>query len=114
VPSQTVGTIFITHNHPDHALGFVDVLANDFLGTSMAQRCPPLYRCAKQGNEPPLKSKVLSAVADRGYGGLFSRRKETSPRFDIMHRRRTWRPVPVQWPAKSGSTIAYCVQVTPG
>ena len=31
VPSQTVGTIFITHNHPDHALGLVDVLANDFL-----------------------------------------------------------------------------------
>jgi ribonuclease BN (tRNA processing enzyme) len=31
VPSQTIGTIFITHNHPDHALGLVDVLANDFL-----------------------------------------------------------------------------------
>jgi ribonuclease BN (tRNA processing enzyme) len=30
VPSQTIGTIFITHNHPDHALGLVDVLANDF------------------------------------------------------------------------------------
>lgn len=29
--SQTIGTIFITHNHPDHALGLVDVLANDFL-----------------------------------------------------------------------------------
>ena len=31
VPSQTVGTIFLTHDHPDHALGLVDVLANDFL-----------------------------------------------------------------------------------
>jgi len=31
VQSPTVGTIFITHNHPDHALGLVDVLANDFL-----------------------------------------------------------------------------------
>ena len=30
VQSQTIGTIFITHNHPDHALGLVDVLANDF------------------------------------------------------------------------------------
>ena len=30
VPSQTIGTIFITHNHPDHALGLVDVLANDY------------------------------------------------------------------------------------
>jgi ribonuclease BN (tRNA processing enzyme) len=31
VQSQMVETIFITHNHPDHALGLVDVLANDFL-----------------------------------------------------------------------------------
>jgi ribonuclease BN (tRNA processing enzyme) len=31
VKSDTIGTIFITHNHPDHALGIVDVLANDFL-----------------------------------------------------------------------------------
>jgi ribonuclease BN (tRNA processing enzyme) len=31
VKSDTIGTIFITHNHPDHALGLVDVLANDFL-----------------------------------------------------------------------------------
>jgi ribonuclease BN (tRNA processing enzyme) len=30
VSSQTIGTIFITHNHPDHVLGLVDVLANDF------------------------------------------------------------------------------------
>ena len=31
VQSQTVGTIFFTHDHPDHALGLVDVLANDYL-----------------------------------------------------------------------------------
>lgn len=31
VPSQTIATIFLTHLHPDHALGLVDVLANDFL-----------------------------------------------------------------------------------
>ncbi|HEY1659468.1 MAG TPA: MBL fold metallo-hydrolase [Candidatus Sulfotelmatobacter sp.] len=31
VKSDTIGTIFITHSHPDHALGLVDVLANDFL-----------------------------------------------------------------------------------
>lgn len=31
VPSQTIGTIFITHDHPDHALGLADVLENDFL-----------------------------------------------------------------------------------
>lgn len=32
VESQMVGTIFLTHSHPDHVLGLVDVLANDFLG----------------------------------------------------------------------------------
>lgn len=30
VRSETIGTIFITHNHPDHALGLVDVLGNDY------------------------------------------------------------------------------------
>jgi ribonuclease BN (tRNA processing enzyme) len=30
VQSQTIGTIFLTHNHPDHALGLADVMANDF------------------------------------------------------------------------------------
>jgi ribonuclease BN (tRNA processing enzyme) len=30
VESQTVTAIFLTHNHPDHALGLVGVLANDF------------------------------------------------------------------------------------
>jgi ribonuclease BN (tRNA processing enzyme) len=30
VSSHTIATVFITHNHPDHALGLVDVLASDF------------------------------------------------------------------------------------
>lgn len=30
VPSPAIATIFLTHNHPDHALGLVDVLANDY------------------------------------------------------------------------------------
>jgi ribonuclease BN (tRNA processing enzyme) len=30
VPSQRIEAIFITHNHPDHALGLVDVLADDY------------------------------------------------------------------------------------
>jgi ribonuclease BN (tRNA processing enzyme) len=30
VPSQTIETIFIAHNHPDNALGLVDVLAVDY------------------------------------------------------------------------------------
>lgn len=30
IRSETIGTIFLTHLHPDHTLGLVDVLANDF------------------------------------------------------------------------------------
>ncbi|MGA9884358.1 MAG: MBL fold metallo-hydrolase [Candidatus Acidiferrales bacterium] len=32
VPSAAIGTIFITHDHPDHTLGLAAVLGNDFLG----------------------------------------------------------------------------------
>lgn len=31
VPSAQIATIFITHDHPDHALGLADVMENDFL-----------------------------------------------------------------------------------
>jgi ribonuclease BN (tRNA processing enzyme) len=37
VQSQTVGTIFLTHNHPDHTLGLIDVLANDFLSIDFGE-----------------------------------------------------------------------------
>lgn len=30
IRSETIGTIFLTHLHPDHTLGLADVLANDF------------------------------------------------------------------------------------
>src|SRR5690606_5415487 len=30
VRSETIGTIFLTHGHPDHVLGLVDVLANNY------------------------------------------------------------------------------------
>jgi len=30
INSETIGAIFLTHLHPDHALGLADVLANDF------------------------------------------------------------------------------------
>lgn len=30
IRSETIGTIFFTHLHPDHALGLADVMANDF------------------------------------------------------------------------------------
>lgn len=38
VRSDAIGTIFITHNHPDHALGLVDVMANDFLSVDFGPR----------------------------------------------------------------------------
>ncbi|MGH7652103.1 MAG: MBL fold metallo-hydrolase [Gemmatimonadaceae bacterium] len=36
IPSETIGTIFFTHLHPDHTLGLADVLANDFQQRSAA------------------------------------------------------------------------------
>lgn len=30
IPSETIGTIFITHHHPDHDLDLANVMANDF------------------------------------------------------------------------------------
>src|SRR5579859_3885250 len=36
IRSETTGTIFITHHHPDHDLGLADVMANDFLNLGLA------------------------------------------------------------------------------
>jgi ribonuclease BN (tRNA processing enzyme) len=36
VPSETIGTIFLTHLHPDHDLGLVDVMANDYFHLDLA------------------------------------------------------------------------------
>lgn len=61
VPSQTIATIFITHNHPDHALGLVDVMANDFLsvdfGPHGAGRTFNIYG-------PPQTPALVSAAYD--------------------------------------------------
>lgn len=38
VNSAAISTIFITHDHPDHALGLADVLGNDFLSVDFAAR----------------------------------------------------------------------------
>ncbi len=38
VRSDTIGTMFFTHNHPDHALGLVDVMGNDFLSVDFGPR----------------------------------------------------------------------------
>lgn len=36
IPSETIGTIFFTHLHPDHDLGLVDVMANDYFRLDFA------------------------------------------------------------------------------
>jgi ribonuclease BN (tRNA processing enzyme) len=36
IPSETIGTIFFTHLHPDHELGLVDVMANDYFHLDLA------------------------------------------------------------------------------
>ena len=36
IPSETIGTIFLTHLHPDHDLGLVDVMANDYFRLGLA------------------------------------------------------------------------------
>ena len=36
IPSETIGTIFLTHLHPDHDLGLADVMANDYFHLDLA------------------------------------------------------------------------------
>lgn len=36
IPSETIGTIFFTHLHPDHTLGLVDVMSNDYFHLDLA------------------------------------------------------------------------------
>jgi ribonuclease BN (tRNA processing enzyme) len=61
VLSQTIGTIFITHNHPDHALGLVDVLANDFFNVDFGV---PGTRQEFNIYGPPETPALVSAAYD--------------------------------------------------
>lgn len=36
IPSETIGTIFLTHLHPDHDLGLADVMGNDYFHLDLA------------------------------------------------------------------------------
>jgi ribonuclease BN (tRNA processing enzyme) len=61
VSSQTISSIFITHNHPDHALGLVDVLANDFINVDFAvPGAPPEFHIYG----PPETPALVSAAYD--------------------------------------------------
>jgi ribonuclease BN (tRNA processing enzyme) len=61
VQSQMIGTIFITHNHPDHALGLVDVLANDYQYLDLAA---PRTRQEFNVYGPPQTRALVSAAYD--------------------------------------------------
>jgi ribonuclease BN (tRNA processing enzyme) len=57
IPSETIGTIFLTHLHPDHDLGLVDVMANDYfhLDLSSDARKINIYG-------PPATSELVDAA----------------------------------------------------
>jgi ribonuclease BN (tRNA processing enzyme) len=59
VPSETIAAIFITHDHPDHALGLADVMSNDLLAVDFGLRDSPskfhIY------GPPPTKELVNAA-----------------------------------------------------
>jgi ribonuclease BN (tRNA processing enzyme) len=61
VQSQTIGTIFITHNHPDHALGLADVLANDYRHLDLDA---PTSRQEFNIYGPPQTPALVSAAYD--------------------------------------------------
>lgn len=61
VQSEMIGTIFITHNHPDHTLGLADVLANDLLAVNFS-----VPGTAREFNiyGPPETPALVSAAYD--------------------------------------------------
>lgn len=61
VQSEAIGTIFITHNHPDHALGLADVLANDYHYLDFAA---PENRRKFNIYGPPQTPALVSAAYD--------------------------------------------------
>ncbi|HEY6844103.1 MAG TPA: MBL fold metallo-hydrolase [Thermoanaerobaculia bacterium] len=42
IPSETIGTIFITHHHPDHDLGLADMMSNDIFEMNLANAQSPI------------------------------------------------------------------------
>lgn len=59
VRSETIGTIFLTHNHPDHALGLVDVLGNNYHHVAVDE---PASRQVFSIYGPPQTPELVSAA----------------------------------------------------
>jgi len=57
IPSETIGTIFFTHLHPDHDLGLADLMANDYFHLDLAsdERKINIYG-------PPQTSELVEAA----------------------------------------------------
>jgi len=57
IGSETIGTIFLTHLHPDHTLGLADLLANDLQSSDHG---PPLHTISIYG--PPHTKELVDAA----------------------------------------------------
>ncbi|HET7346195.1 MAG TPA: MBL fold metallo-hydrolase [Acidobacteriaceae bacterium] len=57
IPSETIETIFFTHLHPDHDLGLVDVMANDYFHLDLASDTRKI-----QIYGPPETSELVEAA----------------------------------------------------
>jgi ribonuclease BN (tRNA processing enzyme) len=57
IPSETIGTIFFTHLHPDHDLGLVDVMANDYFHLDLASDGRKIHIYG-----PPQTSELVEAA----------------------------------------------------
>jgi ribonuclease BN (tRNA processing enzyme) len=57
IPSETIGTIFLTHLHPDHDLGLVDVMANDYFQLDLSSDTRKIHIYG-----PPQTSELVEAA----------------------------------------------------
>lgn len=57
IPSETIGTIFLTHLHPDHDLGLADVMANDYFHLDLASETRKINIYG-----PPQTSELVEAA----------------------------------------------------
>ncbi|MGH9540932.1 MAG: MBL fold metallo-hydrolase [Terriglobales bacterium] len=57
IPSETIGTIFFTHLHPDHDLGLADVMANDYFHLDLASNARKINIYG-----PPQTSELVDAA----------------------------------------------------
>lgn len=77
IPSETIGTIFFTHLHPDHDLGLVDAMANDYFHLDFASDARKINIYG-----PPQTSELVEA-AFRYISGPFEVFAAEEPGFQL-------------------------------